>query len=356
MRRPCRATLVLLWFALLTAVSGIHASARTDLIWGVNGHPFTAYPGVTLEQQLDYIRDLGLKSYRINLREPDELADLLEKAKARGIALLPVFTPHFDLDKETPETLYGMARDLAHAFVSRFKDDIRVWELGNELENYAIIKPCETQDDGKQYDCAWGPAGGAGPLDYHGARWAKVSAVLKGLSEGTAAADPSARRAMGTAGWGHIGAFTRMERDGIKWDISVWHMYGEDPEWAFRQLAALGRPIWVTEFNHPHGSTKSADEQAAGLKHTIERLRALAPHYRIEAAHIYELLDEPYWAPSYEANMGLVTLEKDGEGWKSGAPKPAFEAVKAALKGAAQAEVPAETGAGATVPEENRRK
>ncbi len=335
MRRPCRATLAVLWFAAFVGGSGVAAPAHAEPIWGINGHPFTAYPGVTVDQQLDYIRDLGLKSYRVNLREPDELGELLDKAKAHGITLLPVFTPQFDLDKETPEVLYDMAYNLAHGFVSRFKDDIRVWELGNELENYAIIKPCEMQDDGKEYNCGWGPASGSGPLHYYGPRWAKVSAVLKGLSEGTAAADPSARRAMGTAGWGHIGAFTRMERDGIKWDISVWHMYGEDPEWAFRQLAAFGRSIWVTEFNHPHGSTKSAEEQAAGLKRTIERLRALAPLYRVEAAHVYELLDEPYWAPSYEANMGLVTVEKDGDGWKPGAAKPAYEAVKAALRGAA---------------------
>ena len=26
----------------------------------------------------------------------------------------------------------------------------------------------------------------------------------------------------------------RMAQDGIRWDISVWHMYGSDPEWAFR--------------------------------------------------------------------------------------------------------------------------
>ena len=335
MRFPCRATLVALWLASALAALGFAGSARADLMWGVNGHPFTAYPGVTIGQQLDYIQDLGLKSYRVNLRGADELATLLEKAKTRGITLLPVFTPPFDLDKETPETLYKMAYGLAFTFVSRFKDDVRVWELGNEMENYAIIKPCEMQDDGVQYNCAWGPAGGVGPLDYYGPRWAKVSAVLKGLSEGTAAADPAALKAMGTAGWGHTGAFARMEQDGIKWDISVWHMYGEDPEWAFKSIAAFKRPIWVTEFNHPGGSSKSAQEQAEGFKRWMKRLRELAPLYRVEAAHIYELMDETYWAPNFEAYMGLVTLEKDGDGWRPGAPKPAYEAVKGMVRGAA---------------------
>ena len=114
------------------------------------------------------------------------------------------------------------------------------------------------RDDGVQYNCAWGPAGGVGPLEYYGPRWRKVSAVLKGLSDGTTAVDPAIRKAMGTAGWGHLGAFARMQQDGIRWDISVWHMYGSDPEWAFKTLAGFKRPIWVTEFNHPGAGSARA--------------------------------------------------------------------------------------------------
>jgi hypothetical protein len=49
----------------------------------------------------------------------------------------------------------------------------------------------------------------------------------------------------------------------------------------------------------------------------------------VEAAHIYELMDESYWAPNFEASMGLVTLVKDATGaWTAGERKPAFAAVK----------------------------
>ena len=48
-----------------------------------------------------------------------------------------------------------------------------------------------------------GFAGGVGPLDYFGPRWEKVSAALDGLSRGIKSVDPTARRAIGTAGWGH---------------------------------------------------------------------------------------------------------------------------------------------------------
>jgi hypothetical protein len=139
---------------------------------------------------------------------------------------------------------------------------------------------------------------------------------------------------MGTAGWGHIGAFERMKDDGIRWDISVWHIYGQDPEWAFKRLAEYGHPIWVTEFNNPKGSQQSDEEQAKGLKSMMARLKELAPTYKVQAAFVYELMDEPYWAPDYEAYMGLVrVVPKPDGGWRTGEPKPAYAAARALIRG-----------------------
>jgi hypothetical protein len=307
---------------------------QTDIIWGVNGHPLASYPGVSIATQLDAVRDLGMTSYRVDIGSKEHipvLQYLVREARKRGITVLPVVTPGFDLAKASPEVLRKKAYGLAFALVSSFKGQIPVWELGNELENFAIIQPCEIQDDGTQYNCSWGPAGGVGPLEYFGPRWAKVSAVLKGLTEGAHAADPSVRRAVGTAGWGHIGAFERMKADGINWEISVWHMYGDDPEWGFKHLARYGRPIWLTEFNHLGGSKDGKEAQAEGLKRTISLLGDLQETYRVEAAHIYELLDEPYWE-GYESYMGLIEMKKDARGqWVLGARKPAYDAVKAHL-------------------------
>ena len=311
--------------------------ASADVLWGVNGHPITAYPGIPIETQLDFIKDLGLKSYRVNISDEggqDMLAHLVDAGKARGIDILPVLTPGLDMDKDNTDELYGKARKLAVTLGTRFKKDIRVWELGNELENYAIIKPCEKRDDGSQYPCAWGPAGGTGVLDYYGPRWVKASAVLKGLSDGMTAVDPGIRKALGTAGWGHTGAFERMKQDGIAWDISVWHMYGEDPEWAFREISRYGKPIWVTEFNNPYGSQRGEQKQADGVRLTMMRLRDLQEKYKVEAAHIYELLDETYWAPDFEAYMGLVRLSADNQGkWIPGEPKPAYKIVRDLTRG-----------------------
>ncbi len=316
-------------------------AAQNTFVWGVNGHPFSAYPGISHEQQLTYVRDLGLKSYRVNISELSSvpaLADLVKNAKRMGVEILPVLTPALNMDKEQPEDLRRKSREFAKALVSIFKNDIRVWELGNELEVYAIIKACEMQDDGVQYNCAWGPAGGVGELEYFSPRWAKSSAVMKGLSEGAYEADPTVRRAMGTAGWGHTGAFARMKKDGIDWDISVWHMYGQDPEWALKILAQYEKPIWITELNHPNGSRDGEQAQAEGMQKSMRRLLELSATYKVEAAHIYELLDETYWAPSFEAIMGLVKLNSDGRGgWAPGSPKIAYSAVKALVSGLAPA-------------------
>jgi hypothetical protein len=149
------------------------------------------------------------------------------------------------------------------------------------------------------------------------------------MSDGIAAVDPGLRRAIGTAGWGHVGAFRRMADDGIEWDISVWHAYGEDPEWAFEHLAAFGRPIWVTELNHPYGSRDGEEAQAKGLADQMVLLQALARRYDVEAVFLYELFDEPYWAPDFEAFMGLVRLVPDGpSAWKIGPTKKAFDAAR----------------------------
>jgi hypothetical protein len=312
----------------------VPSPAAASIIWGVNGHPFTAYPGLSLDEQLDAVRGLGVTHYRVNLKPDGSMADLdrlLAAAEKRRLTILPIVSADILLDKDDAETIYRRARDIGLKLAKRYAGRIKVWELGNELENYAIIQPCEMRDDGTQYPCAWGPAGGMGPLDYFGPRWAKVSAVLKGLSDGVHAGDPSALRAIGTAGWGHSGAFDRLAADKIGWDISVWHQYERGQDVQLAHIAGFGKPIWITEFNHPNGSRDGEDAQARGVAAMMQDYRDRRARYRIEAAFVYELFDEPYW-DGYEASMGLVRQEKNARGsWRPAKPKPAYDAISDAL-------------------------
>jgi hypothetical protein len=314
------------WTALVTRAD------EQAFIWGVNGHPLASYHGVTLEEQVASLVALGARSYRVDVQSTEQLPRLkalVDLAEANNLEILPVFTPKIDLNAATIEEIHSTSKTLAYETATMLGAKIKVWELGNELENFAIIQPCEMRDDGTQYPCNWGSAGGLYPLDYYGPRWGKVAAIMHGLDAGMKQAGGKYRTAMGTAGWGHIGAFQRMKQSGINWDISVWHLYGQDPEWAFKALAEYGKPIWVTEFNHPKGSIESEAAQAAGLKTMMEMLQRLRKLYPIEAAHVYELMDETYWAPDFEAYMGLVRLDSDGKnGWRAGKPKAAFKVVQ----------------------------
>jgi hypothetical protein len=124
MARPVRK--LLLPLILWACVS--QSPANADLIWGANGHPFNAYPGIPYERQLDLVRDLGMTSYRVDISSLDHiprLARLIAAAKEREITILPLLTPPVSLEKDTPETLYQQARTFATKVISPFKDDIK---------------------------------------------------------------------------------------------------------------------------------------------------------------------------------------------------------------------------------------
>ncbi|HVV94024.1 MAG TPA: hypothetical protein VHD15_11445 [Hyphomicrobiales bacterium] len=321
--------------AALGCLIALTVAAEAAILWGVNGHPLVSYPGVTAERQLDLVKGLGATSYRVDVTSTDQiprLAALIDAARARHMTILPVLIPVSDLAHPSEAQLYAAARDFAETFGRRFKGQVPVWELGNELENFALITSCEMRDDGSHYPCQWGLAGGLAPLDYYGPRYVKVLAVLRGLSDGIHAADPAARRAIGTSGWGHVGIFQRFKQDGLGWDISVWHMYGEDPEWAFKLLKPLGKPIWITEFGQAGAGPEGEAAQAQALGHWIRRIDQLAQPYDVEAAFLYELLDESYWGETNEARMGVVRLVKDSHGqWSEGPLKAGYAAVRDAI-------------------------
>lgn len=314
-------------------------SAHGDLIWGVNGHPVTAYPGISLDDQFSLVRDLGFTHYRVDLRgdgSPDYLDQILERAATWNISIIPILLPDANLEKDSYDDIREVSFEVGRNMAKRFQHRVPIWELGNELENFAIIRPCEMRDDGTQYPCEWGVAGGVGPLEYFGPRWKKVSAMLKGLAEGVGEADPKALRAMGTAGFGHLGAFVRMAKDEIPWEITVWHDYEAVRESYLEELASYGKPIWITEFNAGGGGEFSHQENARMIAERIAYYRTVREKYRVTAAFFYELLDQPYWGDDFEARMGLASLKRQNPEsdrlWAIDAIKPQGLAIRDAIK------------------------
>lgn len=319
--------------ASMLARGGSAQAPTDDLIWGVNGHPFQAYPGIPLETQLELVRELGFTHYRVGNRN-NGLERLYPLAQKYGVTLLPIVHPDIDFRTHTDDEIFEHCFDRTRAVTAQHKGRFEVWELGNELENFAIIKACEMRDDGTQYPCEWGPADGVDRLAYYGPRWKKVSAAIAGMLEGAKKGDPDARRAIGTAGFGHLGAFDRWKEDGLDWDITVWHDQEQVRESFLEKLAGFGKPIWITEFNAGGGGFFSEEDNARMMSERIAYYRKMRKPYGVEAAFVYELLDETYWGDSYEARMGLYRLTGNTEnGWRVGDIKPVGQAVKDALTG-----------------------
>lgn len=306
------------------------------IVWGANGHPLNAYPDIPRDQQIKLVSQLGGGIYRVNLRSDssiEELDALLKVAEAQRMIILPIINPPVDLDNSDPAAIYRTAYDTAKAFSSAFPGRVPVWELGNEQENYAIILPCEMRDNGQQYGCQYGPGIGNDVLDYYGPRWSKMSALIKGMSDGVHAGNPEAKRAIGVAGWGHTAFFDRIRSDGVDWDISVWHQYAFDNAGQLEYVARFGKPIWIAEFNNPAGGQNGVDDQAKGLTQMIDWFQQNRARFNIQAALVYELLDEPYYS-GFESTMGLVRQKKNSTTgqWEIDGVKLGYQAMAQAIK------------------------
>jgi Domain of unknown function (DUF4214) len=119
-------------------------SGNTEL--GVNGHPLTqpAYSdstGVSYEEQLTQVQNLGAKWYRFDVSTaPDfsKLDLLIKRAEAHGIQLLPDLAPPVDRAHDDPATAYRKSYDGALSFVNHYKNTFHVYELSNELDIYSL--------------------------------------------------------------------------------------------------------------------------------------------------------------------------------------------------------------------------
>lgn len=269
--------------------------------FGVNGHPFWSHGGVPVTRQLDLIKQAGLKSYRVDLDNADAgsmnlLRTLVTEGAARDIDILPIINLHPER-YASEAAAYNAGKAIATAYAKAFPG--MTWELGNEYDNMAI-KPGTS---------------GALPLHYDDAKYAVNRGLINGMYDGAKGADPTAKTVVDNAGWHHYGFLQRLAADGVKWDITGTHWYSDQGSItnvggggvnSLEILARFNKPIWVTEFNARPGSMGEQAE-AQWLTKTMADWDALASKYNVQAAHIYELLDQPEMGSSPEARYGLYT-------------------------------------------------
>lgn len=279
-----------------------------------NSYPYRAF---SRNQQFQLIREMGGNAYRTSCgtskddcEELISLADRYRMVFLRSIELQPQATYSEDAN-------YSMALNFAYQEAKQYKGRIKYYEAGNELDNWTGVKPYP----------------GFGPLSHKQDRYVLAKSFVQGLIDGIRAGDPGAKILVNSTGWCHFSFMQKLWQDGVRWDITALHWYeqfgdlesgcrGTNP---IQVYASFGKPIWITEFNSTTSLKKDDPQQAAKwIEKFIARLKELSPKYKIEAAFIYELLDEPR-KKGLESKFGLV----DAEGNK----KPSFDAMKKAIIG-----------------------
>ncbi|RYD35090.1 MAG: hypothetical protein EOP87_07970 [Verrucomicrobiaceae bacterium] len=175
--------------------------------WGINGHPLTqeSYWHVPLDDQLDLVKESGAKWYRISFgfaafrANAARFDELLAKAERRGLKLLPVLMPPSLKPEETLEQVREESAAFGKEMAGRYKGRITHWELGNELDHFALIKKGETTPSGKQW--IWdGAPEGSSPDDYETGRYERCREFFKSIHHAIKQADPSALTMVDTAG------------------------------------------------------------------------------------------------------------------------------------------------------------
>lgn len=332
---PCR--------TIIAFIACIHGILRAEPFqWGINGHPLTqeGYWQVPLEDQLDLVKESGATWYRVSFgakafrENTGRFEELLEKAEKRNLKLLPVLMPTGlgtgkPLDQIREESA-AFGREMA----TRYKGRITHWELGNELDNFSLIKKGEISPSGKPWK--WdGAPDGSSPDHYETGRYERCREFFKAIQQGLREADPKALTMVDTSGWLHYGFIERLKQDGAAdFDILAWHWYSEMGEMnavSDKKIDVLrllreryNKPIWMTEINRRNGSKGGKEtEQADYISGAIAKLSKTEG---IQAIFLYELLDEPYFGESGESHYGLAMVTKQSGKWRIDGKKPAFEA------------------------------
>lgn len=284
----------------------ISSGPSTALTWGVNGHPFWAYSGVTESNQMSLVSMTGLRSYRIGMWDTWDagaLADakrFFDMESTKNVKIVPLLNLHPEIYASNTAT-YDAGFAYGQTFSSTYPG--RLWECGNEYDN----------------ECIENGASGALPTDYDDTLYARMSAAIRGMIDGVRAGDPTARVGVGNAGWHHYGFQRRLWAEGVRWDVSIAHWYSDQGSitsvggGGVNHLAILrdefGKPIYVTEVNARPLSMASRQAEATWLVNLMAEWNAFASTYDLRVAHIYELLDEPELAANDppEAIYGLYT-------------------------------------------------
>ncbi|MPS72105.1 MAG: hypothetical protein E2590_03055 [Chryseobacterium sp.] len=284
----------------------VHINAQ--VLTGVNGHPLYSedYKPFSFETQIQLLKKNKFAYYRFEAAYDSngeiryingKLSDLSELAKKNNITLLPsIVIPTVGELLETPDPYQRGLTEGTKIALQNAKY-FPILEIGNET-NIKILKEDKIpEDDVFVYDEQKKTV----MLDY-----------IKGFATGIKNIDKSIKILVGVALDDHT-FFEELKRRDIPVDILGNNRYKPGRSDSFAKMYnTYKKPIWITEFNYPEGSTHAKGaEQGKWVNENIRKLKKIK---YIKAIFIYQLLDEnrnlnrANVLPA-EANYGMYKVE-----------------------------------------------
>ncbi|RUL75427.1 hypothetical protein [Dyella choica] len=318
--------LIRIALSLLTTVLPVAgAAAASPFVWGICGHPGPSQ-GLWSDYatQFSTLQRQGLKSYRFDVSLTGDgtaatqlLQPLAVLSHAHHITLHPILYVPFTWNDATdhgryPDTEAGLEAqgyDRTYPVVLQFANDIRDWELENELSLRQGFKS----------------GTGASASDYATDQAHRWAAVLRGMSRAVHAV--SARtgkplRVVVDTVYADFGLIPFLESQGVQVDKLAYHYYyGADTSPyritapggvfdVFAEMKKIGKPVIVNELNaaeiyaplkgRPYDDAKALVSLKTHIEYLLHQHEA-----NIEGAEFYELYDEP-GKNAAESNFGLL--------------------------------------------------
>lgn len=327
-KRVLLATLLL----ALSLATFVETASAGSLTWGVDGPDGRR---ADLKAIFEVMRARGLTQYRVGANlardtDPYEVQmyrDMLALAKTYGITLKPILATPFAWGDRTDggkypagdaNALYQQAYSRTYTFVINFKDQIKDWEMGNEINLLAL------DSSGKKlYGRGWTAEEFDMPVMND---WV---AVLKGMSDAIDKINlengTHLRRVLNTTST-MFGFLDFMASKGVGFDVISYHYYEvltQNPNRAwggsrqaynlFKKLGSYGKPVVFNEVNcgeiykpaYENEAGKPLTEACYKSLHTTLSFIANQVDADVESVLIYELFDEPKKAPP-ENRFGLM--------------------------------------------------
>ncbi len=267
------------------------------VLWGVDGHPEWggSYSNLTPQQQADAVKAMGLGIYQgdINSSSTAQTQALLNATQADGLQFLANIgaSPN---SFTSAQQAYNESYQEGAAEGQQFGSQIKLWQLGNEMDGFAESSPANFQI---------------------------AQSEIQGLTDGLKSTDPTAQTIVNSTDQPTgIQFLQQLQADGVNWDITGFHSYTQNGDVAdsgdgttLAADAALGKPIYVTEFNGWSSSDGSTGPSALPgndqlITNSMNSIKSVAQQYDIIGANMYELLNQPEISGS-EGQFGVLNAD-----------------------------------------------